>query len=566
MKKYLLLLLLVQTIGWKLFAQNPQLSELEPYLKRSIAWTSPTLNKDIPLSIYFQGSHTENPDGAEVIVYLKNKAWPRIGQESDLSILRDYIQKKFIVITVDYGNDQLAVSPYFDNDLHELFKAVYGFETASLLSNLQLVPMDFRCFFLPEGYRVATDLTYWEIDKHAVYGTMEFIMQSYNEDIISKYPGMNPVTSPKEMVDKKGKPFDFTVKMDIVYPSQPNKKLPVIFCSDMYGARNPNEEPSKYIPHFAGFTTRGYVYVLMGHCYNPCVTHFFHFAKFTLDHENGYACYTAGMRFLHANAGKYAMDTTHIGGSGYSKGEYAITRLSDPHHETRKEEVRKFEGFPDGTPEPQPWPGHSSKIQAGMQGMGMGLFETQFITSDYAPNLIVCGELERKEITEGYAAFIERIDELDANYLGLFMQGLGHTIPYGYDERMGIDRYQLVHDFFDRYLKVDEKLPPVVLVVSPVNNSKSVPASSRVSIQFAPVIDEKTILENGAIKLIRIKTNKEIKGMWKVSRGGSKFTFHPASAFGKNEQFKIIITTRVKNKQGTALDKERTVQFNTGNE
>jgi len=33
---------------------------------------------------------------------------------------------------------------------------------------------------VPAGCRVATDLTYWEIDSHGVYGTLEYIMKSYN--------------------------------------------------------------------------------------------------------------------------------------------------------------------------------------------------------------------------------------------------------------------------------------------------------------------------------------------------------------------------------------------------
>jgi len=81
-----------------------------------MTWKSPTLNKKLPIKIYFFADRTDNPDGDEVIVYLKNKAWDRIGQESDLSILRDYIQKKLIVITVDYGKEAQAVSPYFDKD------------------------------------------------------------------------------------------------------------------------------------------------------------------------------------------------------------------------------------------------------------------------------------------------------------------------------------------------------------------------------------------------------------------------------------------------------------------
>jgi len=559
--KYPLVLFLILSAGLRSYAQPASLSELDPYLKKSVAWKSSTLNKDIPVKIYFLGDRTENPDGAEVIVYLRNKAWERIGQESDLSILTDYIQKKFIVITVDYGNEVQAVSPHFDKDLHDILKGVYGFKTESLLKDSRLVPKDFRCFFLPEGYRVATDLIYWEIDKHGAYGTLEFIMKSYNEDIVSKYPGLKPVSSPAEMVDRKGNPFDYRIKMDIIYPSQPKRKLPVIFMSETLSTRNPNDQPSNYVPHFAGFTTRGYVYAVIGHCFNPCVTHFFHFSKFTLDHENGYACYTAAMRYLYAHADLYSMDTRHIGGSGYSKGEYAITRLSDPHHETRKGEVARFKGFPDGSPEPQPWQGYSSTIQAGMQGMGMGLFETEYITPDYAPNLIVCGEHDRDVITEGHRVFVRKCEELGANYLGLFMKGVGHELPYGYDDSLGVDRYQLVHDFFDRYLQVEKKLPPVVLVVSPFNDKKDVAPASEITVQFAPVIDEKSILDKKGVRVIYTKTNKVVNGSFKVSRGGTKFTFIPDQPLQKNGQYKINITSQVKDKAGIKLEKEKVVEF-----
>jgi len=199
--KYPLFFFLFLSVGLRSYAQPSSLSELDSYLRKSVAWRSSTLNKEIPLKIYFLTDRTESPDGAEVIVYLRNKAWERIGQESDLSILTDYIQKKFIVITVDYGNETQAVSPHFDKDLHDILKGVYGFKTESLLKDTRLMPKDFRCFFLPEGYRVATDLVYWEIDKHGVYGTLEYIMKSYNEDIVPKYPGLKTVSSPGEMVD-----------------------------------------------------------------------------------------------------------------------------------------------------------------------------------------------------------------------------------------------------------------------------------------------------------------------------------------------------------------------------
>ncbi len=551
-------LILSMNVGSQLLAA--ELPELNPYLRKSMSWKCTTQDKVVPLNIYYFGGDT-GPDGSEVIIYLKNSAWDRIGQESDLSILRDYIQKKLIVITVDFGHDILAVSPRFDKDLHEIFKAVYGFRTVSLLKDLDIKPKEFRCFFLPEGYRVATDLVYWELDKHAAFGTMEYIMNSYNEDIVPKLPGLKPVTSPKDMVDRYGKPFDFTIKMDIVYPSQAKKILPAIIFSAWLAPRNPNGEPISYLPHFAGFTTRGYVYIVMGHCFNPCVQHYFHYSKFTLDQWNGFACYSAAMRYINANADKYSINTDHIGMAGHSKGQYAITRLSDPHHEGGKE-ISRFEGFPEGSPEPQPWPGYPSKISAGYQSMGMGLFEPEYITSDYAPNIVACGENERDVISkEGHPAFVKRLEELDCNYINLFMQGLGHEVPYGYDEKMGVDRYQLMHDFFDRYLKVDDKLRPVVLVVSPRDNKMDVPPSGQIIVDFAPVIDPASIIKEKGIKIVELKSMNEVEGTWKTSHNGTRYTFIPVKDLKKNEQYSIDITTAVKDMRGIQLEHGKRVNF-----
>lgn len=565
LKYPVIIALILIGIGSQIFASD--LSELKHYLRKSVSWKCTTLEKEIPVNIYYFGGDA-GPDGSDVIVYMKNSAWERIGQESDLSILSDYIQKKFVVITIDFGNDNLAVSTRIDKDLMEIFRAVYGYKTESLLKGLNLVLKGYRCFFLPEGYRVATDLVYWEIDKHAVYGTMEYIMNSYNEDIVPKLPGLKPVSSLTQMVDRYGKPLDLTVKMDIIYPSQTKKKLPAIFNSEVIGSIYPTGMPRTYLPqpHMAGFALRGYVCINIGHCFNPCVQHFFHFGKFTLDEWNGLACYTAAIRFLNANSDKYRINTNYIGGIGISKGQYAITRLSDPNHAGGKE-ISKFDGFPEGTPEPQPCPGYPSNIAAGWQGMGMGLFEPEYITADYVPNIVACGENDRDVITkEGHPAFVKRLEELDVNYINLFMQGLEHEISYGYDERLGVDRYQLMIDFFDRYLKPKEKIPPVVLIVSPRDNNNEVAPDTEITIDFAPVIDSRTILKEKAIVIMQTKNSQEVKGNWKVAHRGSRFSFMPEQAFNKGEQYSIHITTKVRDESGVKLDQERTTHFKVATE
>jgi hypothetical protein len=560
------------------------LSGLKPYLKKSVSWRCVKLGREVPLKIYYPEDRT-GPEGRDVIVYIKNRAWKRIGKETDLSILSDYIRKKFIVITLDFGNDPKAVSPFIDDDLNGIYSAVFGYMTKSLLEDSHLVPKEFRCFILPEGYRVATDLVYWEIDKHGVYGTLEYIMNTYNEEVVPKVPGLKPASTPAEMVDRKGKPFDYTVKMDILYPSGTKKKLPAFVYSETSQNRNAHCEPTANGSHLNFFQLRGYVYVVMGHCFNPCTVHYWHFTDFTLDHWNGLACYTAALRFLNANADKYAINTSYIGGMGISKGQYAITRLSDPGHETGIES-KKFESFPEdipepkpipipgqivfikeqdlreGTPMPQPLQGYPSRIACGWQGMGMGLFESEYITPDYVPTILACGENDRDVITgEGYPRFLNRLEELDVNHISLFMQGLGHSLSYGYDERMGVDRYQLIIDFFDRYLKVDDKLPPAVLIVDPRDKKENVSPDTGIKVDFAPVIDTMTITREKAIRLISKDTGSEIDGTWKVSHRGTRFTFKPAQPLKRNEDYTVLITTGVRDLAGTHLEREKTVDF-----
>ncbi len=538
-------------------------SELDPFLRKSVAWKCDKLDREVPLKVYYADPAT-GPEGAEVIVYVMNDAWPRIGREPDLAILRDNIRDGFITITVDFGNDPKAVSTFIDKDLHDIFRAVYGVKAESLLADVNLKPVRYRCFFMPAGYRVATDLVYWELDKHAVYGTLEYVMDSYNEYIVPKVEGLEPVTDPQDMVDRNGKPFDYTVKMDIVYPSQARRKVPVLVNSETISARNPNSSPGAYRPHYIGFTMRGYAHVVMGHCFNPCVNHYFHFIKFELDHWNGLACYTAAMRYIHMNAEKYNLDTDHVGMMGHSKGQYAVTRLSAPNH-VDGTESKRYEGFPEGTPEPQPWQGYPSDIQVGYQSMGMGTFESEYITPDYAPTIFVCGENERDVISkEGFPKFARRLEELDVNHISMLMEGLGHELPYGYDARLGVDRYQLVHDFFDRYLKPDAGLPPVVLMTTPRDGADDVAPTSEIAVHFAPIIDERTIHEGEGIRVIRLSDDSEVRGSWRSTRKGTRFVFEPEGPLASGETYRIVVTTDVRDKAGTPLEEQREVRFVTG--
>jgi len=538
-----------------LLAEDP--SELKPYLRKTTSWECKALNKEVPVNIYYITRSTHSRPwniGSPVLVYVKNHGEERIGTEPDSSILLDYIKEHYIVITVDFENDPLAVSPHFDKDLHNLFGAIYEQGERSLFEGVNLSPRVYRCFFVPAGCRVATDLVYWELDKHGANGTLEFIMERYNRKIAGVVYGKEKVKSPEEMTDRQGRPFQYKLAMDIVYPSQTNKKVPIIVYASTQVTRHPNVAPGTYRPHMMGFTMRGYAYAIFDHCYDPLRRHFwFNSGDFSLNPWNGLASNTAAIRFIRANARKFNIDERYIGAMGHSKGEYTVARLSDPNH-IKQEEQRKFDGFPAGSPEPQPNQEYSSHISVGYQSPGSW---PQFVSENDVPTIVTHGL--RDNFGRRYEETFNRLEELDLNHVSMLMKDLGHELPYGIDTELGFDRYRLVHDFFDQYLKVEAKLPPVVLMISPPHQKEGAASSEQVSLHFAPEMDEKSV--TAGVKLIRISNNKPVKGSWNVSRHNTKFTFTPRNQFKDGEEYKIVVSTEVKDQVGTHLDEELRSEF-----
>ena len=549
------MLLFLGTLAPSAYAEDP--SELQPHLRKSTTWHCNKLDKDVPLNIYYitRGTHSRPYNiGSPVIVYVKNHGEERIGQEPDAPILMHYLNQRYIVITVDFEDDPRAVSPFFDNDLHDLFSAIYDTGKTSLLGRLE--PRQYRCFFLPAGCRVATDLVFWEIDKHGANGTLEFIMNFYNREIAGVVTGKERVSDPAEMTDRAGRPFQYKVAMDIVYPSQAKKKVPLVVYASTQVTRHPNVAPATYRPHTIGFTMRGYAYAITDHCYNPIRRHFwFMRGKFSLNRWNGLACNTAAIRFLRANAEQFNIDARYIGGMGHSKGQYGITRLSSRDHENA-EEARQYEGYPPGSPEPQPWLGHSSRISVGYQSPGN---HAESITADYAPTLVSHGAGD--SLGRGYRTFFNRLEELDVNHVALLMKGLGHELPYGYDEELDVDRYALVHTFFDQYLKVEEKIAPAVLFITPRDKATAVAPSDKIEIQFAPVMDEASIVDAQGVQITRASDGVAVQGAWRSSRGGARFTFTPGAPLAEGEQYRVAVSTGVKNAAGTPLVEARVSEF-----
>ena len=196
--------------------------------------------------------------------------------------------------------------------------------------------------------------------------------------------------------------------------------------------------------------------------------------------------------------------------------------------------------------------------------MGAGLWCGRYVTPDYVPTILACGENDRDVIMkEGTPLFLKALEKLDVNHVFLPMDDLGHSLSMGYDKSLGVDRYQLVNDFFDRYLKVEDKLPPVVLIATPRDGAEGVEPSAEIWVQFAPVIAEKTVVGGKGVQVVKVEGGQEVKGSWKVSHGGTMFSFIPDQPLEKGTQYEISVTTAVKDKAGIPLAAERKIRFKT---
>ncbi len=539
-------------------------AQLTPYLRGTKMWHSQLLGRAVPLKMYFhKESETETP--APIIVYIQNSAAPRIGTEPDNSILLDFIADKYLVVTVDFGNDARAVSPKLEQDLWDLRGALYGHTAASILSDLNIRRTTTKMFFVPSGFRVAKDIVFWEHDKHGQHGTAEYLINKYNTHVAGVIAGRTPVSSLSEMVDRSGQPLDLKLRLDVVYPSMPAANVPVMMLEHTNIYRDPSTASGSDATfrrfQSIGFALRGYAFANVDHCHCPVWRAYYNFPEYTMQHYNGMASATAAVRYLNAHSSQYNLDMTRIGGAGHSRASYGIMRLSDPANATTNED-NYFEGFPQGSPQPQPWAGFGSQISAGYYSMGVAYWRQQYVKPNSVPVMVGCGELEESHIVAQHGLFVKHLELLDVEHAAFLMQGLAHDMPMGFDEALGVDRYELFCKFFDYHLNPQTFDGPTVLYVTPPAGKEGVSGKTPIAVQFAGRINTATIVSGGAVKVRRVRDGADVQGVWQAGNGQTKFIFTPQDNWQTNEQYRVEITSGVLGQDGRPIDEVVSLDFN----
>ncbi|MBQ2793081.1 MAG: hypothetical protein IJF05_00095 [Clostridia bacterium] len=351
-------------------------------------WESQTLSTDgyigipVELSIYYDASKTAKPgeelDATPVILYVVNAGFERIGQSSDVEIITNMVSRGWAVCVADYKNDKRAVSPDLDWSAERLKSNLMR---GTYFSDKTLFPKGTYSngFIVPAGYDVSMSHVYWEIDKHSTAGTLEKIVEIWNNDFRSvnaetvikwtdengnrkqtqtAHDGSSPIwlnaegeadengeyikikhTLAEKITDcvkRDGRPIDLNLYMHLIYPTG-DVTVPVI---TYVGAQEhlATGVADQFRPQMGGIVFRGYAGIMYDHGYTPMARndHYGYFdgstsegritgdnVTYSIQFYNLVNIHTAAMRYiryLSLSDDRFNFELDSIGTFGYSKG------------------------------------------------------------------------------------------------------------------------------------------------------------------------------------------------------------------------------------------------------
>lgn len=645
-------LLLVLTVLFSMFVFNvpsfaaqeltdPIYAEYEQYLRyrtyqESITHTYPyedgvnvteTFDMPFTISYYSNGNSTKN---TPVIIYVIGTAMPRIGTESDISILNDYIlgnttnEEKIddagcVVAVIDFHNNPEAQGVKLSYETHAIVANMIrngGFGITSVPSNYTK-----RHYMLPAGYRVATDIEYYDLVEHGINGTDEFIAWVWNrywagkrvisngnkmsieayEEALAKNPSLadvsyycQPVTSAKEIMQKDGvTPIDVKLRLDISYPSNPKEVVPVLMHATSSEWRIGSSAKSDFVmPHFM---YNGYAVVNYDHELVPMYRNDGKHYSYSLETLNNFSLgyylsnhtTSAAVRRVRLLKEKYGL-SDYMVTWGFSKSSPGPAWMSNATRDL-DEEYRDYaynNGKNDGggipfvyknpdAPDPvQPWLTYedgtevSSNVTVTYSGSGPGVLDIQKVT---LPNINEGDVAVPLATTVGvydstggfykkYAGSAQKyLESKNFDSFSLPVDGIGHGYPRGYDETRDEDYWDMTFTYVDNHIRAAyREEPPVVLWTTPKDKSKFDSLSVPVEVKFSRAMDVESV-ENG-VKIIEESTGRNITGTWTTLHGDTRFQFATAG-LKKGQRYRIEVTDICKAKDGVHLTEKMVKRF-----
>lgn len=330
-------------------------------------------------------------DDAPIILYVVGACIPRVGTESDDRILAHMQARGYDVVVIDYLGSAAAHPPMLDWAVQQLRTRLMGgafFDQSVLPRNRHR-----DTFVVPSGYDVSLNHVFWSIDRHASDGTLEKIVEIWNNDfrgfhgarIIrwtdadgrrkptqNGFDGSAPVwldadgaenpdgaylrirhTKAEQIADcvkPDSTPIDLNLYMHLIYPVRPVQAVPVL-CLANSAANMADCAANPERPQLNGAVFRGYAGVIYDYGYTPMARgdHYGYFdgnhpesgsvtgdnVTYAIQFYNDKKINTAAMRYLRYLARadeRFCFRPDAIGVFGNSKGGW-MTFLGEPHPE-----------------------------------------------------------------------------------------------------------------------------------------------------------------------------------------------------------------------------------------
>jgi hypothetical protein len=165
---------------------------------QALAWASAATGGTVTATVTEPNPAVSPP---ALVVYLKNLACERIGQEPDAPIIADFVANGYRVVEIDYAGHARATSPFLNADVLKIRQQI---GTGAFPGATGLAAAKNQCYILCEGYRLLRNVPYFLNDR-TVYNGAE--------------------TTSVEL------------RLDIAYPSQPSRGVPVVMeysCSNSH--------------------------------------------------------------------------------------------------------------------------------------------------------------------------------------------------------------------------------------------------------------------------------------------------------------------------------------------
>ncbi len=304
-----------------------------------------------------------------IIFYVINHtSYERIGQEDDVSILQDYINDGYIVVTVDFKSHENATSPYIEQALVKLQSMFDDCKTDEALKDLNVFTSAKYIYTLPEGCRIERDVWFWDSSIWGADGTMDLYRNKWNQKISYESTYVVPETgvapefpdyykvgnletvedltskvgqyvAPAQVASgyldyRNGLPIEYKLSMNIIYPSQPKADYEVpVYVQEATGYTREMGIGTEYKRGtFNAFALNGYACVQYDHDYWPFLYRYgYQFYKSGSDYTaslNLPRNAQAAMRCVRALSDVLGYSGTYIGAAGISKATVGLSALS----------------------------------------------------------------------------------------------------------------------------------------------------------------------------------------------------------------------------------------------